>query len=206
MSDDYLLKVKVQNNKIISLMKSKGYQTVAELSRACGIHQSELGKYINMTKSPILTTNYNHEEFTDKPWTLQVLKLADFFGVLPDEMFNEQQIYHELKTNRSETAISRDSLQSFMTQLEAPEPEQLYLENQTNTLLMEAIAKLSPRSQKIITMKFGLDGEDPKTLDEIGKECGILRERARQIIVESLRELRHPELGLRDFEKQSDDK
>ena len=57
--DDYLLTVKVQNNKIISLMRQKGYKTVAELARACGLHQTTIGVYINMTRSPIMSKNFS---------------------------------------------------------------------------------------------------------------------------------------------------
>ena len=63
-----------------------------------------------------------------------------------------------------------------------------------------AIARLSPRRQRIITLRYGLEGGDPQLLDAVGKEVGLTRERVRQIEVATLKELaRMPELaGIRD--------
>jgi RNA polymerase sigma factor (sigma-70 family) len=201
MSDDYLLKVKIQNNKIISLMRAKGIESIAELARASGMHQQELGKPVNMVKSPLLSTNFNEDKHTDKPWAKSVLKLADFFGVLPDEMFNEQQLYHELKTNRSETAISQESLQQFMLQLDALEPEQLYLEDQKNTLLNDAIENLNPKLKTIISMRYGFNDNDPMTLEEIASECGLTRERVRQLLHEAYRAIKRTKPELEELDE-----
>jgi RNA polymerase primary sigma factor len=63
-----------------------------------------------------------------------------------------------------------------------------------------AIARLSPRRQRIIRLRYGLEGGDPLLLDAVGKEVGLTRERVRQIEVATLKELaRMPELaGVRD--------
>lgn len=51
----------------------------------------------------------------------------------------------------------------------------------TKEKVMEHISSLSVREQKILTMRFGLDDSVPHTLEEVGKEFGITRERVRQI-------------------------
>ena len=50
-------------------------------------------------------------------------------------------------------------------------------------------------------LRFGLDGKDPRTLEVIGKEYGVTRERIRQIEAKALRKLRHPSRSraLKDF-------
>lgn len=58
--------------------------------------------------------------------------------------------------------------------------------------IKEALKTLSEREVKVINMRFGLDGDSPKTLDMIGQELGITRERVRQIESKALRNLRHP--------------
>jgi RNA polymerase primary sigma factor len=62
-------------------------------------------------------------------------------------------------------------------------------------LRKEALSKmvkslLDPREQVVIRLRFGLDDEDPKTLDEIGKILGVTRERVRQIELTALKKLR----------------
>jgi len=52
------------------------------------------------------------------------------------------------------------------------------------------ISKFSPRKQKILEMRFGLNGNASHTLEEIGEEFGVTRERVRQIINKALRKLK----------------
>jgi RNA polymerase sigma factor (sigma-70 family) len=54
------------------------------------------------------------------------------------------------------------------------------------------LATLSQREQAVIRLRFGLDDGRQRTLDEVGRECGLSRERIRQIEKGSLRKLRHP--------------
>ncbi len=58
--------------------------------------------------------------------------------------------------------------------------------------LHEALHTLSPREEKIIRLRFGLDDGRIRTLDEVGKNFGVTRERIRQIEAKALRKLRHP--------------
>ena len=58
--------------------------------------------------------------------------------------------------------------------------------------LMEIMGTLSPRERKVLQMRFGLAGFKPKTLEEVGKEFEVTRERIRQIESKALRKLRHP--------------
>lgn len=58
--------------------------------------------------------------------------------------------------------------------------------------IAEVLSTLPEREQTIIRMRFGLDDGRPKTLEEVGKNFGVTRERIRQIEAKSLRKLRHP--------------
>ena len=75
----------------------------------------------------------------------------------------------------------------------------------TRTMLHEAVeqvlGELSEREQEIVRMRFGLDGAQAKTLEEVGKEFGVTRERIRQIEAKTLAKLRHPQRSqkLREF-------
>ena len=58
--------------------------------------------------------------------------------------------------------------------------------------LLAAIDTLTPREQKVIRLRYGLDDSHPRTLEEVGKEFEVTRERIRQIEAKALRKLRHP--------------
>lgn len=65
----------------------------------------------------------------------------------------------------------------------------------------KVLATLSPRERRVIQLRFGLMGEQPRTLEEIGHEFGVTRERIRQLEGIALRKLRHPSRakGLKEF-------
>lgn len=58
--------------------------------------------------------------------------------------------------------------------------------------LMEVLETLTDREQKVLRLRFGLDDGRPRTLEEVGKEFNVTRERIRQIEAKALRKLRHP--------------
>ncbi|MFV0308002.1 MAG: RNA polymerase sigma factor RpoD [Desertimonas sp.] len=75
----------------------------------------------------------------------------------------------------------------------------------TRTMLTQAVGdvlgELSDREQEIVRLRFGLDGGQAKTLEEVGREFGVTRERIRQIEAKTLAKLRHPQRSqrLREF-------
>ena len=58
--------------------------------------------------------------------------------------------------------------------------------------LLEIMDTLSPREKKVLKMRFGIDNGRPRTLEEVGREFSVTRERIRQIEAKALRKLRHP--------------
>ena len=56
----------------------------------------------------------------------------------------------------------------------------------------EVLSTLSPRERRVLQLRFGLDDGRARTLEEVGKEFGVTRERIRQIEAKALRKLRHP--------------
>jgi RNA polymerase primary sigma factor len=65
--------------------------------------------------------------------------------------------------------------------------------------LAGALEQLNPRMRRVLSLRFGLDGESPQTLEEVGGELGITRERVRQLETRALRELRQTAPGLEHY-------
>jgi RNA polymerase primary sigma factor len=65
--------------------------------------------------------------------------------------------------------------------------------------LAGALDKLNPRMRRVLSLRFGLDGESPRTLEEVGGQLGITRERVRQLETRALRELRMAAPGLEHY-------
>jgi RNA polymerase primary sigma factor len=78
------------------------------------------------------------------------------------------------------------------------QPERVTAENRRSVELAEALQQLKPRMRHVLACRFGLENGIPQTLEEVGRDLGITRERVRQLEARALRELRAvaPELYL----------
>ncbi len=83
-------------------------------------------------------------------------------------------------------------LGDFIEDSALPPPVELASHQLLKTQIAEALDKLSERERRIIVLRFGLEDGKFRTLEEVGREFGITRERIRQIEAKALRKLRHP--------------
>lgn len=71
-------------------------------------------------------------------------------------------------------------------------PAESVASNDLKERVREVLKDLSPREEKVLKMRFGIDVASEHTLEEVGKDFGVTRERIRQIEVKAIRKLRHP--------------
>jgi len=94
-----------------------------------------------------------------------------------------------------ETPIGEEEdshLGDFIPDEDAPSPSELAAYALLREQLDEIIETLTPREAKVLRLRFGLDDGKARTLEEVGKEFNVTRERIRQIEAKALRKLRHP--------------
>ena len=92
-------------------------------------------------------------------------------------------------------------LGDFIPDSDAPIPEEAATHALLKEQLGEVLATLTPREAKVLSLRFGIEDGRPRTLEEVGKEFNVTRERIRQIEAKALRKLRHPSRNkkLKDF-------
>jgi len=78
-------------------------------------------------------------------------------------------------------------------------PHEQSAEHARGRELAGALDQLNPRMRRVLALRFGLDGEHPQTLEEVGSQLGITRERVRQLETRALRELRTANPGLEHY-------
>ena len=83
-------------------------------------------------------------------------------------------------------------LGDFIPDDKSPAPADMAFQVSLKEQLMEVMSTLSRREAKVLMMRFGLEDGRPKTLEDVGKEFNVTRERIRQIEAKALRKLRHP--------------
>jgi len=92
------------------------------------------------------------------------------------------------------------SLQDFVEDSDAANPEEKAAAAWRRERLITALKALDPIEQQVLWLRFGLDGEEPWTLSDVGKVVNATRERVRQIEARGLAKLRHPST---DFDLQN---
>ena len=103
-----------------------------------------------------------------------------------------------------ETPIGEEEdshLGDFIPDEDASEPSEAASFSLMKEQLMSVLATLTPREEKVLRLRFGIEDGRTRTLEEVGKEFNVTRERIRQIEAKALRKLRHPSRSkkLRDF-------
>lgn len=94
-----------------------------------------------------------------------------------------------------ETPVGEDEdslLGDFVNDTTTPAPEDQASRELLKQQLEEVLGTLPPRESAVVKMRFGLNGSKPMTLEEVGREFGVTRERIRQIEAKALKKLKHP--------------
>jgi len=120
-------------------------------------------------------------------------ELASELEVAPQKVSWMLQVSWVPLSLESPVGDEEDSeLGMFVEDKTTPTPSQCVYETMLRERVDEVLSTLSPREARILRMRFGLDDNQPYTLEEVGAKFGLTRERIRQIEGKALRRLRHP--------------
>ncbi len=125
-----------------------------------------------------------------EPTTSELAKATD----LTEDKINEiYRISQDTTSLAAPVGEEQDSfLGDFIEDVASPSPYEETSKELLKESIKDVLETLDEREAKVLALRFGLAGEPPKTLEEVGKIFNVTRERIRQIEAKALRKLRHP--------------
>ena len=129
-------------------------------------------------------------------------EIAEEMGISVDKVRSIMKIAQEPVSLETPIGEEEDShLGDFIPDDDAPAPADAAAFALLKEQLIDVLDTLTPREEKVLRLRFGLDDGRARTLEEVGREFDVTRERIRQIEAKALRKLRHPSRSkkLKDF-------
>ena len=129
-------------------------------------------------------------------------EIAEEMGMPVDKVREILKIAQEPVSLETPIGEEEDShLGDFIPDEDASEPSEAASFTLLKEQLVEVLSTLTPREEKVLKLRFGIEDGRTRTLEEVGKEFHVTRERIRQIEAKALRKLRHPSRSkkLKDF-------
>lgn len=129
-------------------------------------------------------------------------EIAERMGLTENRVVEIQKIAQDPVSLESPVGEEDESrISDFVEDESIKSPTDNAAQDILKTQLLQVIETLTPREQKVIRLRYGIDDSHPRTLEEVGKEFNVTRERIRQIEAKALRKLRHPNRSkkLQDF-------
>ena len=129
-------------------------------------------------------------------------EIAEKMGVSEDRVCEIQKIAQDPVSLETPIGEEEDShLGDFIEDDKATTPSDSVAFTMLKEQLLSVLDTLTPREEKVLRLRYGIDDGKPRTLEEVGKEFNVTRERIRQIEAKALRKLRHPSRSkkLKDF-------
>ncbi len=130
------------------------------------------------------------QEFNRDPTPKEI---ADYMGITEEKVIEIQKIAQDPVSLETPIGEEDDSnLGTFIEDENATSPSDQVAANMLKQQLISVLDTLTPREEKVLRLRYGIDDGKPRTLEEVGKEFNVTRERIRQIEAKALRKLRHP--------------
>lgn len=129
-------------------------------------------------------------------------EIAEEMGLPVERVVEIQRISQDPVSLEMPVGEEEDShLGDFLEDEKSKAPQEFAEAGMLREQLAAVLNTLTPREEMVIRLRYGLDDAHPRTLEDVGKEFGVTRERIRQIEAKALRKLRHPNRSkkLKDF-------
>ena len=120
-------------------------------------------------------------------------EIAEAMGITVEKVVEIQTIAQDPVSLETPIGEEEDSnLGTFIEDEKSASPSDVVAFAMLKKQLISILDTLTPREEKVLRLRYGIDDGKPRTLEEVGKEFNVTRERIRQIEAKALRKLRHP--------------
>ena len=129
-------------------------------------------------------------------------EIGEYMGIPAEKVVEIQKIAQDPVSLETPIGEEEDShLMDFIEDTKTIAPSDMAAQTMLREQLIASLHKLTPREEKVIRLRYGLDDGKQRTLEEVGKEFNVTRERIRQIEAKALRKLSNPTKSrkLRDY-------
>lgn len=179
---EYHVEVRVKNNWFLKKMHAAGFENASQLARASGVPPVAIGQFINLKKSGMNAWD---------GWRKQLIRISETLRCLPEDLIPPKHLKSALARNKSAFEVSAQDVERLV--YHTPEtPEGALIKAEAEKVLADALAILSPREERVLRLRYGLDGCGERTLGDVAKAFDVTAARIRQIEQRALRQLKHP--------------
>ena len=176
------------------------------ITRAISDHARLIRTPVHMVETMLKHSRVVRELLQELGRDPTVEEIAERLNTTVDKVIEVQRISQDPISLESKMGNEEDSkIGDIIPDENALSPHEITQQKMLKEQLMSVLETLTPREQKVIRLRYGLDDAHPRTLEEVGREFSVTRERIRQIEAKALRKLRHPSKLKRLRDDLSDD-
>ena len=181
---DYRVKITIRNERLLAAIEGMGFESVAKF---CAEHILDYTKTSEIIRGRLKPIN------EDGKLNNKVENLLNILGLDIKDAFTPKQL-QGFKNTSYEIKVKEKELRQLVNPVKNQELK--YIETEVKEKISEVLTiRLTPREEKIVRMRFGIDMETDHTLDEISQELNVSNARVGQILAKAIRKLKHPSVA-----------
>lgn len=193
----YRFQIKVKNNRLWVAIR-RVFPTVTtqtQAARLLGIHNGTLTSLLNMKYLPCRFPKPGRGNRAVFSWHKTVIHISNRLRETCEYLFDPQLYGKTFPPTELELGLTSAQLADHGLLALPPAPDDVADSHLLRDQIRHAVSQLPSRDQVVLAMRFGLNGDKPKTLQEASDKLGISREAIRRSELAALRRLRHPRLS-----------
>jgi RNA polymerase sigma factor (sigma-70 family) len=180
---DYAVTIRVRNGRLLSEIQRRGYRSVKQF---CDVHQfgyQHILAYLSLKLPP-----YGKEGRIRQ----SALALCDALSAEVEDLFPPEFLTRAMARATATVGMTEEQLRGMLTQTPQTPLDHMIID-ETGMEVQHAVFSLTPRQTKVLAMRFAMGRYDREySLEEVGNEFNVTRERVRQIEQSGIRKLRNP--------------